>query len=477
MTNATTEATSSKREERWFLLRFVILLVAIVVGFIGLISVRGKIDSSKYPRVQLPDGSWLIARQVSVGRNHSIEVPYQMGVQFRRWQQSYSQSKTASEDRTVVWLMRENERGERLDLNWLKHVEIEAGDARTIRPSQFHRQTIQANSGSGSGTDSSGFSDAKAFGSATVVDIALIHFELPIMRPRDQAMMIRVFDGEEKVIAGLSIPHPKLPDLSTEVWEPDVLPASRTDRNLTVTLKSVEFFESHNQQGVYVRPQLSFTHDGEESHTWGAGEQLVDPLGNHCYAWNCDLSTAEPAWKLQLTLSQRADGHFQPEETRKLPLRTLTIDKQLDVVSETYQVNGATKAIVGYGGKGPISFTLPNSNSSFKTGTYQPTQYSSGMTTSCNNNKCDVEFSSGLPFVITKIGLAKPDLTTQLVFRDQDGQILTQRGTSGTEGLTFWFFEPKPTSTAIEIEIITQQQHHVEFLIAPPRPEQVKKRQ
>lgn len=477
MTNAPTETTSSKREERRFLLRLVILLVAIVVVFFGLISVRGKIDSSKYPRVNLPDGTWLVARQVTVGKNHAIDVPYQMGVQFRRWQQSYTQSKSTSEDRTVVWLMRENERGERLDLDWLKYVEIETGDARAIRPSQYHRQTIQTTSSGGSGTDSSGFSDAKPFGSAAIVDIALIHFELPILRPRDQAMMIRLFDGEQKVIAGLSLPYPKLPDLSGEIWEPEALPASRSDGNVTVTLKSVEFFEGHNQQGVYIRPQLSFTHDGEESTTWGAVDRLQDLLGNQCYAWNCDLSTAEPAWKLLLTVSQRTDGRFLPEETRKLPLRTLTPDKQLDAVSEAHPVNGATLSIVGYGGKGPINFTLPSSNSSFKTGTYQQNQYSSGMSTRCNNNKCDVEFTSGLPFIITKSGLVQGDLLTQLVIRDQDGQILEQRGSSGTEGLSFWFFEPKPTSTSIEMEIIVQKQHHVEFLIAPPKPEQVRKRQ
>jgi hypothetical protein len=475
MKSGPTEQISSKREERWFAARLLFLFVA---GFFGLISLRGNGSSSKYPRVKLPDGSWLVARQVTVGKAHAIEIPYPLAEQFQRWQQSYKQAYTTSEDRTVVWLMRENDRGERLDLDWVKRVEIDVGDPRPFTPREYHRQNIRANRNNvGSGTGSSGFSDAQTFGAATPMEIALIHFDFPLLRPRDGMMVVKVFDGSDTLITELPLPYLPPPSLSTEEWRPDPLPASRTDGNLTVTLNGVDFFETTENNGVYVSPRLTYEHDGMASTTWGATEVFHDLLGNQSYAWNCDLSPAESAWKMQLRMTQRPDGRFLPEETKKLPARPLTPAQQVDLVSETHKVNGRSVSIVGLGGQGPLDFTLPKSNSHFKTGEYQPEQYGTGMTSTCNNNRCDVEFSSGLPFLITNDSGGQQDSYVAIVFRDQNGEILTQRGSSGAQGVWFWFFDPKPTSTSVEIEIIVQKYREAEFLIAPPKPDEIKKRQ
>jgi hypothetical protein len=478
MTSIPTEQISSKREERWFAARLLFLFVAVVAGLFGLISLRGNITSSKYPRVKLPDGSWLVARQVTVGKIHAIEIPYPLDVQFRRWQPSYKQPHMTSEDRTVVWLMRENDRGEKLDLDWLKRVEIDVGDPRPFTPHQYHRQNIQSNSGSGSGTGSSGFSDAKPFAAATPMEIALIHFDFPLLRPRDTKMVVKVFDGSDTLIAELPLPYIPPPSLSTVQWEPDPLPASRTDGNLTVTLNGVDFFATSENNGVYVSPRLTYEHDGIASTTWGSSEVFHDLLGNQSYAWNCDLSPAESAWKMKLRMSQNTNGRFLPEETKKLPSRPLTPARQLDAVSETYKVNGHSVSIVGMGGQGPLDFTLPGSTSHFKTGAYQPGVRSYGMTTMCNNNKCDVDFVSGSPFIVTSDSQSQEGLSVQCVIRDQNGEVLEQQASSGGTGaLTFWFFEPKPTSTAIEIEIVIQKIRQAEFLIAPPKPDEIKKRQ
>jgi hypothetical protein len=476
MMSASAEA-SSKREERWFAARLLFLFVAVVAGFFGLMSLRTNTTSSKYPRVKLPDGSWLVARQVTAGKIHAIEIPYPLGVQFRRWQQSYKQPHMTSEDRTVVWLMRENNRGEWLDLDWLKRVEIDVGDPRPFTPRQYHRQNVQSHSSGGSGTGSTGFSDAKPFAAATPMEIALIHFDFPLLRPRDAKMIVKVFDGSDTLIAELPLPYIPPPSLSTEQWEPDPLPASRTDGNMTVTLNGVDFFATSENDGVYVSPRLTYEHDGAASTTWGATEVFHDLLGNQSYAWNCDLSTAESAWKMKLRISQRPEGRFLPEETKKLPARLLTPARQLDVVAETHKVNGLAVSIVGMGGQGPLDFTLPKLNSRFKTGEYQPQQYGTGMSSRCSNNQCDVEFSSGQPFLITSDSLGQQDSYVTIIFRDQNGELLPQRGSTGTQGLMFWFFDPKPTSTSVEIEIIVQKYRQAEFLIAPPKPDEIKKRQ
>lgn len=479
MTTNVTEAVSSKREERRFAMRLVLLLIVVVAGFFALILLRENITaSSKYPRVKLPDGSWLIVRQVSTGKNHAIEIPYPLKTQFRRWQRTFKQPHTTGEDRTVIWLTRENDQGDRLDLNWLKRVEIDVGDPRPIKPKQYHRQSIQFNSSSGSGASTEGFSDAKQFATGPVMEVALIHFDAPLLRPRDQKLVIHVFDAkDDSPLVSLPIPYPAPLHLSTEQWQPDPLPASRADGNLTVTLNGVEFYETSNTDGLYVRPLLTFAYDGEPSVTWASSDEYHDLLGNRSYSWGCELSPSEPAWKLSLRMTQLPNGRFLPEETLKLPLRPITAARQLDVKSEKHTVNGVMVSLVGSGGEGPTDFTLPNSRSHFKTSAYRPGQQGYGMSSTCTNNACDVNFASGFPFLITADRGSQPDSSVQFVFRDQNGEELQQRGSSGTEGLMFWFFEPKPTSTSVEIEIIVQKYRHAEFLIAPPKPDQIKKNQ
>lgn len=477
MTSGPTEQISSKREERWFAARLLFLFVAVVAGFFGLIALRGNGSSSKYPRVKLPDGSWLVARQVTVGKIHALEIPYTLAEQFQRWQQSYKEAYTTSEDRTVVWLMRENDRGERLDLDWVKRVEIDVGDPRPFSPKEYHRQNIRSNSSGGSGTGSSGFSDAQPFAAATPMEIALIHFDFPLLRPRDGMMVIKVFDGGDALIAELPLPYLPPASLSAEEWQPDLLPASRSDGNLTVTLNGVDFFETTEDNSVYVSPRLTYEHDGTASTAWGVIEVFHDLLGNQSHAWNCDLSPAEPAWKMNLRMTQHPEGRFLPEETKKLAARPLTPARQVDVFSETHKVNDRSVSIFAMGGQGPLDFTLPKSNSRFRTGEYQPEQYGTSMSSRCDNNRCDVEFSSGLPFLVTNESGGQQDSHVTIVFRDQNGEVLTQRGSSGAQGVWFWFFAPKPTSTSVEIEIIVQKYRQVEFLIAPPKPDEIKKRQ
>ena len=153
-----------------------------------------------------------------------------------------------------------------------------------------------------------------------------------------------------------------------------------------------------------------------------------------------------------------------------LPPLALTPAKQLALHSGRHTINGAEIELVGLGGQGPVEFTPPNSNSNFKTKVYEPGQQAGGMSSSCSGGRCDTEFSSGLPFLIVRDTALQPSHNVQLIVRDQDGGVLPQSGQSGTQGLWFWFFDPKPTSTSVTFEFIVEQRCYVEFFITPPQP-------
>lgn len=463
----TAAATTGKSEERWFLVRLVLLFQLAVAAYVLLISLRSGAGAAKFPRAQLPDGTWLVARSVSVGTSHAIQVPFPRHVAISRWQRNFLDSTTTQTERMIIWLTRENDKGQMLDLDWFSRCELVDADPVRIRPRQYHKQILQSSGSSGSGTGGAGYENAKPFGSVTQpLDAAVIRFDLPLQRPRDGKMTLAVYDGAKREVARLELPVPDLPGRSLEVWQPESLPATRTVGDVTVTLTSVKRYRDADSNNLAVMPNLQFSSDGQPVQTWWASRELEDALGNVCQDWNCDLSPRESAWKLKLTMSQTAAGRFSPEEAFTLPVKAFAPDKQIQVLSETHAVNQSVVTIVALGGKGPIEFTLPESSSQFKTSPYRPDNPAFGMSTTCINGRCDVNISTGWPFVVTAARPA-PGSTVQLIIRDQSGDTLSQHGQSA-DGLMFWFFEPRPASTGIQIQIVSQKLRHAEFLIAPP---------
>lgn len=469
------EPLASRSEERRFLLKLLATVVFIVLLLLAVLSWRGATTSSAFPRVQLSDGTWLVARAVTVGKNHAFEMPYPRAVQYSRWQRNYTKSTVTPRDRMLIWLTRENDKGEPLDMKWFFRSELVLSEDFMIPPSSLHTDHQERYGSSGSGTGGSGFGDAvKLGGKKQKQDAAVAHCEFPLVRPRPGVMSLNIYDGTKSVVAVLEIPYPKLPKEPDDDWQFETLPSTKSVGNLEVTLKKVEFRRgSYNMGMLSANPILEFRHDGEPSQTWFYSAKLLDAIGNESNAYQCELSPFEPVWKLQLTLQQHARGRFLPEEQGKLPTLPLSPDKQLVLHSGRYDINGTEIRIVGVGGKGPMNFTLPNSNYAFKTRAYEPGQQSTGMTSGCSGNKCDVEFYSGLPFLITATDAATDGNSVQLAGRDQDGAEILMRGGNTTDGLTFWFFDPPETSTSITFEVIVQKQRQVEFFIAPPKPEEI----
>ena len=476
MTSPPPEPLDSKPEERRFVLKLIGLLLALVLTFFAALSWRGGVNTSRFPRVKLSDGTWLVARTVSIGTKHAFEMPYPLEMQISRWRRSYTEATTTNSDRMVIWLTRENDKGDALDLKWFARAELVISDDFAILASTYNTQHQAKNGSSGSGTGHSGFSDAKVLGGKpTKQDVALARCEFPLVRPRDGKLRLNAYDGSKSIVAVLEIPYPRLPTEPTDDWQIEPLPVTKSVGNLDVTLKGMDYSQyQSNYSALSVNPKLEFLHDGQPSQTWYSSAELFDALGNQSNSYQCDLSPLEPVWKMRLTLTQTTGGRFLPEEKGTLQPLALTPAKQLALHSGRHTINGADIELVGLGGQGPIEFTLPNSNSNFKTTAYEPGQQGGGMSSSCSGGRCDTEFRSGLPFLVTRDTALQPSNNVQLIVRDQDGNVLPQSGQAGTQGLWFWFFDPKPSSTSVTFEFIVEQRRYVEFFIAPPQPSDIK---
>jgi hypothetical protein len=289
-------------------------------------------------------------------------------------------------------------------------------------------------------------------------------------------MRLAIYDVSNELIGMLDVPYPKV-TLPAVEWQPERLPVTRSDGNLDVTLTGIRFHKYDHAYGPTVEAQVTCVHDGQPSQTWSVSPELQDPLGNVSPGWNCDLSPLEPAWKIRLTLSQQTNGKFLPEETGKSPLIPIPAAGQFAVLSQKLIVNGVEVQLMGFGGPGPLEFSFPNPMTKITSKPYKPGDTNNGMSTSGNGTMQNIEFYTGHPFVITNDGLYSGDMNAQLVIRDEYNQEVQRSATQSNNGMTFWFFEPKPTTTSVQLEFIIQKNRHVEFLIAPPRPEDIKSSQ
>ncbi|MEI8378810.1 MAG: hypothetical protein WCJ09_01690 [Planctomycetota bacterium] len=457
---------SSLREERWFLVRIGFLFVLGIALYLGAIVLKSQFSAeNNYPRVQLSDGTWLVCRVVTIGKKHELVFPTSLGEQIVRRKRGETETVSTSKQQMVIWLTHENDQNEFYDLNWFKRCELTLADDSPVQPNQYHLKRDQG----GHGTSGGGYSEAKPFGSITTKSgRSYVTCEFPVPRSNAGRMQLDIFDGADQLVARFPLPYP---DDSIDVpndWVPDPLPTTHSDGNLSVILKGVTFPRPEKRRGLTVIPQLEFLHDGQPSQTWNAQQELLDQLGNSCYAWECNLSPRESAWKLRLTLSQNPAGRFLPEESKTLDPMAVELAGQASFpTAMNHTVNGVTLSILGLAGPGPVNFTLPGTGTQVISKTFQPGERNSGMSSQCNGTSCKIELSSGQPFMVTNTPWG-PDHSIQLVIRDQAGEVLEQRGSTSAQGVAFWFFEPKPTSTSIQLQIIVQKFRRVEFLLAPP---------
>lgn len=458
---------SSIREERWFLVRMAFLFGLGIALYVGAIVLKSHFSSeNNYPRVQLSDGTWLVCRAVTIGKKHDLVFPIALGEQIVRRKRGDTETVSTSKQRMLIWLTHENDQNELHDLHWFKRCELTIAGDTPVQPDHYQLKRDQGVHG----TSGSGYSEAKPFGSNIIKSgRSYVACEFPVPRPGDGRLQLDVFDGADQIVARIPLPYPDdLIDVPND-WVPDPLPTTRSDGNLDVTLKGVTFPHHDRQRALSVNPQLAFVHDGQQSQTWNAQQELVDQLGNSCYAWECNLSPRESAWKLRLTLSQNPAGRFLPDETKTLDPMPMELAGQASFprgISHT--VNGVAVSILGLAGPGPVNFTLPGTGTQITSKTYQPGGRSWGMSSQCNGNSCKIDLSSGQPFLVTNIPWGA-DHSVQLVIRDQSGEVLEQQGNTSAQGVAFWFFEPKPTSTSIQVQIIVQKYRRVEFLLAPPQ--------
>lgn len=460
------DPNSGRHDEARFLRRILWVSCGTIVLFTLLFLVRTRPARVVVTEVTLPGGSRLAVRAVSEGTEHSIKIPYRRQGLLTRTQAKFQDTYTTPGASTVIWLTREADDGTFMDFRWFRRCELVRTDHSVVGADQYRRVEERANGSSSSSTDESGFFDAIPFGTpSAALALSVLRIELPALRRDGSSFELRLLDGSNKAVISIPVPYPER-EVPPPTWIPESLPATHSDGDLEVTLTGLKV-EPRDEGGMILQPQINVVHGGSPSQTWDVRYSLSDELGNLSTPWACRLSPREPAWKLSLTLDQRADGRLTPEERHRLDLRAISPPGQMQPWQSRHDVNGVTVELLGIGGMGPCEFQIAGSESRFKTSPWKPGMMVSGVSKSCSSRVCDVEFSSGHPFVITR-ELSNPQMSVRLVIRNQEGTVLPTRSEGAVDEMRLWFFDPDSETREIEVEMIVQKYRHVEFLIAPP---------
>jgi len=460
------DPNEGRRDDTRFLRGMLWVSCGTIILFTLLFLVRARPTRIVVTEVPLPGGSRLAVRAVSGGTEHSVKIPYRRMGLLTRQQAKFQESCTTPGASTVIWLTREADDGTFLDFRWFRRCELVRTDHPVVGADRYRRVEERANGSSTSSTDESGFFDAIPFGTPSpALDLSVLRIELPALRRDGYSFELRLLDGSGKAVVSIPVPYPDR-EIPPPTWIPESLPVTHSDGDLEVTLTAVKA-EPRDEGGITLQPQIQVVHGGTPSQTWEARYSLSDELGNRSTPWACRLSPREPAWKLSLTLDQRADGRLTAAERHRLDLRAISPPGQMQPWQVRHEVNGVTVELLGIGGTGPCEFQIAGSESRFKTSPRKPGLMVSGVSKSCSSRICDVEYSSGHPFVITR-EIANPETSVRLVIRNQKGTVLPTRGEGAVDEMRLWFFDPDSETREIEVEMIVQKYRHVEFLIAPP---------
>jgi len=438
---------------------------------------------------RMPDGSILALNAVTSGSHHQLEVmvnrrrfdPFQSPWRWRRLNHH------AAHDEVVVWLSRRDpQTGEFLDFQWWLRSEVTDAHGQKYRDSNARRQIISSRS-------SRGHSGTRPFDPArpsrhTADSVLVVSSTLPKFRS-GKVVDLDIYNTDGDKVATLPMPNPT-PQPAKE-WEPEELPALRTDGELEVVLQDVRltgrYVIRNGEQIAQARldSELEASIDGTPTRHWNVYvRNFEDIMGNQGETWDVQLSTKEPAWKLEVQAYRRESAEFDPSEIIRFEGLTIPEHGKVDSLAKSASnavVSVVVRAVAG-GGKTKYVLSAPGSHSR---------SYNSGATLMAGKKNrrrvpCQIEWEERdgritshvdceLPHLVLDIDSHLRDHRVTLRVVDDEGQkVETHKRHAGNARI--FFLEAQPGIRSIRLEVIVHEPREFEFFVKPPEPEQPNQR-
>ena len=461
----------------WLFMAAVLGLMALLLGLVKVFALRPRpaaqqtaqqTEEAKPVGEQvLSDGSILRLEQVTYGTQHRFDVRVSASPQPGRPPSRIDRPITegTSDNCLMLWFTRRSPgRGEALDFSWWSHCLAIDERGRTILDENPGEDAISQNS-------SSGRSGSRPFSPRQDnqrCDIIAAHSTLRPFRHTGETFTLQVFNTAGEIVAEFDVHNPLRGPFPE--WTPEPLPATKTDGDLRVTLRSLRpqwWDDSSNKvRRLAIHPEFEFEQSGQVSKHWTTESmQVLDALGNTAGANNCDLDPLESAWKLRLRLQRNEQAAFDPAETFKIPPIALPAAATSMSIRQDGSVQGAQITILAVGGSGPTVYpglAMQGGTSHFSGGD-SDSEYKietrPGQGTLVNARR---------PHILYRVTGMQPQQHLMLQVVDDQARPVTVHP-NNFHDVVFGFLKVQPDAKTIEMTFTVQKSREVEFLIAPPQ--------
>ncbi|QDU45638.1 hypothetical protein Mal52_41330 [Symmachiella dynata] len=459
----------------WYFGVVVVLIIAVLIVAPW---AAGVPPSGYIAEADLPDGSILSLRAVTYGKHHelpleSLDNSLLPSFGFRKTPDSLQRETGANS--IVLWFSRRNrETGEAMGFDWWQRCSAVDVNGWVVKDFVPHQEFFSDRfwDGSNSGGQWGGDRPLQSI-STGEYDIVVASSMLPSFRTAGTSFTLQVHNTTGKVVAEFEVPSPGVAKNST--WVPKALPITKSTGDLSVSLKDLKLELPHQPKGYALNAfaDVSMPSDDRSAQWRLENVHLEDELGNVSDVYDCILSPLEPAWKVVARLARREDAPPLPIETWNAGSIPLPADGKVKSLHLSGSVGGASIGVESIGGAGQVTYKELGANLG-----RQRHFHDSGVWVNEKNVRIEVELAtdgnqhlrtikSDIPHLVLKLPLLTRLQELRILGLDNLNQQIPGKVTE-EEGKTYWFFEPSPGSTSIDVKFIITNKREVEFIVAPP---------
>lgn len=471
----TTTELDKKPLNPWLLVMLVaglFVALVVVVLVIAIWMTPPKIQPIRDNEVEMKDGTILRIEQVSVGPKHVFTHHWSPEGLMSFWDRRSQHVNYATQPNEIaIWMTRHDKSGRPLDFEWWQEsVAIDAaGESHSDRrPVNFAAGRL--------GTATPGVRPLRA--DRVKHSSWLVYSSFPKFRVKDGRFRLHVKDTKGDIVAEIDLQYP--PAAIVPDWQPEPLPITKSNGNLSVTLKSIK--AEHNEWTHNGRDMRAWTFSSEQTTAWN-GEPaphwemqsmwLSDALGNSSTGFGGLLSPKEPAWKLRLRMFKTVQSRFEESEKQLVTQFAQPAAAAQTNFTDSIKLNGTqiTLASVGGSGKTDYEITAPPSLSGGNS--------SRSASPSAFGFDCQFAFKSiggrrwlrvdaPFPHLVLLANELSSKQRFNVLIADEQGRSIPADGHWLSDGFWLYFFKPEADSRSFQLTAVVHQGFEFEFFVKPP---------
>lgn len=289
---------------------------------------------------------------------------------------------------------------------------------------------------------------------------------------------------KNKRTSDTALPFP-IPDKARhplQKWEPEPLPATKTNGFLEATLKNLKFWE--NTQTVnkvpytnyLLRPQFGYSVRGESTDAWELRSfHLFDPLGNE-YDSNRIPCVQQDAYRIRILVFRNNSAAFSGDETIATDAIRLPEADNIRSVNKPYSLASHRIRVLWASGSGNVVTNNVPLSPKERAGMNVSGTYDSGSRGNLEYkieqevvpSGLDVTVSSDMPHIAFQCPELPEDYRCNVRILDWKGAILPAMEVLYTRGIQYVFLTSTNPPPAISLEFLIHQGKSFEFLVGPP---------